>query len=150
LDPLIKLFKRMRSKTIELLDCVPDNLMGAKSPDGRSVSGLFAHIHDGLCLWMRSATADWRHEGFGESAEPPKEELRAALVEGCEELVQHFSEGDGRLMGEEIPPVGTGADLIGYMVAHEAHHHGEIYTTLQQHGHTEFKHRLWHQGDEVG
>ena len=139
----------MRSKTVELLDCVPDELMAAESPDGRTVSRLFAHIHDGLCLWMRSATSGWKREAFGDDVEPSKEYLRKALVEGCTELVQHFSEGDGRLMREDVPPVGTGADLIGYMVAHEAHHHGEIYTTLQHHGHTEFRHRLWHQGDEV-
>ena len=140
----------MRSKTVELLDSVPDELMAVRSPDGRSISQLFAHIHDGLCLWMRSATSGWTYREFGDNAEPPKEELRATLVEGCEELVRHFSEEDGWLMREDIPPVGTGADLLGYMVAHEAHHHGEIYTTLQQHGHTDFHHKLWHQGDEVG
>jgi len=139
----------MRSKTVELLDSVPDELMAVKSPDGRSVSQLFTHIHDGLCLWMRSATSGWKHEAFGDNAGPSKEDLRTALVEGCTELVQHFSEGDGRLMKEEVPPVGTGADLIGYMVAHEAHHHGEIYTILQLHGHTEFRQKLWHQGDSV-
>jgi uncharacterized damage-inducible protein DinB len=150
LDPLIQLFKRMRSKTVELLDCVPDELMAAKSPDGRSVAALFAHVHDGLCLWMRSATSRWKREEIGDRAEPSREDLRKALVESCNEVVRLFTEEEGRLMNEDVPPVGTGADLIGYMVAHEAHHHGEIYATLQLHGHTEFHHKLWHQGDEVG
>jgi uncharacterized damage-inducible protein DinB len=147
---MIQLFKRMRSKTVELLDCVPDELMAARSPDGRSISSLFAHIHDGLCLWMRGASPRWKRQEFGNEAKPSREELRRALVDGCNDMVRLFTDNEGRLMSEETPPVGCGADLIGYMVAHEAHHHGEIYTTLQLHGHTKFHHRLWHQGDEVG
>ena len=139
----------MRSKTVELLDSVPDELMAVKSPDGRSISQLFAHIHDGLCLWMRNATDGWSRTAFGGDAEPSKEELRDALVEGSKDVVRLFTESDGELMIQEVPPVGTGADLIGYMVVHEAHHHGELYTTLQHHGHTEFHHKLWHQGDRI-
>jgi len=139
----------MRSRTIDLLDCCPEELLSLKSADGRTLAQVFAHVHDGLCTWMEGACEHWSAQRFGESAQPSYAELRAALVASGRETVAVFRGRNGQLLERLVPPVGTGADLIGYMVAHEAHHHGEVSTVLLLHHHGELYRRLWHHGDDI-
>jgi uncharacterized damage-inducible protein DinB len=149
LDPTLKLFQRMRSKTIELLDCVPDEFLSTISADKRTVAQIFAHIHDGVCIWMRGHADHWKCEELGETVQHPREKLRDALVESGKGVLLHFTSGDGEPLQREVSLIGNGADLVCYLAAHEAHHHGEIATLVLQAGQTEVHTKLWSEGKEI-
>jgi uncharacterized damage-inducible protein DinB len=149
LDPTLKLFQRMRSKTIEQLDCVPDRLLMTVSPDNRTVAQLFAHINDGVCIWMRGQTDRWTSAELGEEEQHSREKLREALVESGKNLLHLFTVNNGELLIQEVSPIGNGADLLCYLAAHEAHHHGEIATLVLQAGQKEVHKKLWAEGKEI-
>jgi uncharacterized damage-inducible protein DinB len=139
----------MRSKTIELLDCVPDSLLTVVSPDNRTVAQLFAHINDGVCIWMRGHSDHWPSAEIGEQEQHSREKLREALVESGKSVLQLFTVNNGELLLKEVPLIGSGADLLCYLGAHEAHHHGEIATLSLQAGQAEVHTKLWSEGREI-
>jgi uncharacterized damage-inducible protein DinB len=139
----------MRSKTIELLDCVPDRLLTIVSTDDRTVAQLFAHINDGVCIWMRGQSDRWTCAELGEEEQHSREKLREALVESGKSVLQLFTVNNGALLIQEVSPIGNGADLLCYLGAHEAHHHGEIATLVLQAGQKEVHKKLWAEGKEI-
>lgn len=139
----------MRSKTIELLDCVPDEFLTCKSADNRTVAQIFAHIHDGVCIWMKSHSESWPCDEIGETHQHAREKLREALVESGKGLMNLFGSSNNDFLISDISIVGTGADLICYLAAHEAHHHGEIATLVLQAGQSEVHKSIWSEGKEI-
>lgn len=139
----------MRSKTIELLDCVPDEFLCCKSADNRTVAQIFAHIHDGVCIWMKSHSESWPCDEIGETHQHAREKLREALVESGKGLMNLFGSSNNDFLISDISIVGTGADLICYLAAHEAHHHGEIATLVLQAGQSEVHKSIWSEGKEI-
>jgi uncharacterized damage-inducible protein DinB len=149
LDPIIRLFTRMRSKTIELLDNMPPEHLKLQSPDVRTLGEIFAHVHNSLCDWMEGIDRRWKCSRLPEEQEHDPAALRGALVDSGNRLTSLFSEADHELLRRDVGHVGTGADFVGYMVVHEAHHHGEMAIILLENGHRELFRKLWYQGDEI-
>ncbi len=122
--------------TLYLLDALPDEaLPGVGASKGRSVGGMFAHLHNTRLLWLKSASPDLLagvskvesdaaidrsvlHVSLEASGAAIADLLRQALTEG-------------RVKGFKPHPVA----FLGYLIAHDAHHRGEIQLTLTQAGH---------------
>ena len=115
-----------------LLDAIAEEALGAALPKNRTVSDLFAHIHNVRLLWLKSAAAELL-EGLAKletKIVAPKAQLRTALEasgHAIAELLRKACVAGGKVKG--FKPHVTA--FLGYLIAHEAHHRGQIGWTLK-------------------
>lgn len=115
-----------------LLDALPeDALDAALAPKHRSVFGLFAHIHNVRLLWLKAAAPELL-AGVAkiEAASGTRADLTAALTasgRAIEELLRKSLTAGGKVKG--FKPHATA--FVGYLIAHESHHRGQIGWTLK-------------------
>jgi uncharacterized damage-inducible protein DinB len=124
---------RINTYLLDSLD--PDHLADTASGKGRSVGETFAHIHNARLLWLKSAEPALM-EGLvkieKESALDKltiREELNASA--GAIAALLKTSFNTGKIKGFKPNPVA----FMGYLIAHEAHHRGQIALALKQSGH---------------
>ncbi len=103
---------------------------------GRDVARQFAHMHD-VRVWHLEKRARDLAEGlekFASKVTPTKTQLRKALS-ASGEAVESFLEG---VLAGEPKRRGFKKGIfttLGYFVAHESHHRGNILLTLKECGH---------------
>lgn len=120
-----------------VLDAVSSEaLKGAPGAKGRSAGEMFAHIHNVRLMWLKAAAPDLL-EGLVKIEKEDaadKAALRSSL------------EGSGRAVGALLTQaVVSGGKVkgfkphavafLGYLIAHESYHQGEIGMVLGQSGH---------------
>ncbi len=120
-----------------LLDAIEDEALpetgGIK---GRSIAAQLAHVHDVRLIWLKEAAPDLHatQTKLGkEGTTAGKPVLRSALESsGAEigELVAREIEV-GRIKGFKPHP----AAFVGYLIAHESYHQGDIGVRLTLSGH---------------
>jgi uncharacterized damage-inducible protein DinB len=117
-----------------LIENLPAAAWRAEPPGakGRDVASIFAHMHNVRVMWLKAtkgripAQLD-RHTVTPAQARKALEESRAAL----REVLQASLNTDGRIKGFR-PDV---AGFFGYLIAHDAHHRGQITMLARQAGH---------------
>jgi uncharacterized damage-inducible protein DinB len=117
-----------------LLDSLPAEAWRAEPPGGkgRDVAGVAAHMHNVRVMWLKAtkgkvpAQLD-RFTVTPAQAKKALESSRAAL----REVLQSSFKEDGRIKGFR-PDV---AGFFGYLIAHDAHHRGQITMLARQAGH---------------
>ncbi len=119
-----------------LLDAIaPEALMGSLSSGGRDIGHQFAHVHNVRLMWLKSAAPDLL-EGLakieGEGPHDPAV-LARSLAGSGQAIATLLTRGHetGRIKGFKPHPTG----FVGYLIAHEASHRGEIGVALTQSGH---------------
>jgi uncharacterized damage-inducible protein DinB len=119
-----------------LIDNIAPAAWKAKPPDGkgRTISAIVAHMHNVRVMWLKVSA---------KGTEIPPQLDRATVtpaqaVRGLEQSRQALSESialaletDGRIKGFR-PDV---AGFLGYLIAHDAHHRGQIALLARQLGH---------------
>ncbi len=119
-----------------LLDNLPADAWRAEPPEGkgRSVAAIVAHMHNVRVMWLKAAAKESRiPEQIDKSKVTPSQAAKA-LDESRAELsavLKSAIEGDGRIKGFK-PDV---AGFFGYLIAHDAHHRGQIAMLARQVGH---------------
>jgi len=121
--------------SIYLVENVPAGVWNAKPPDGkgRTIAAIVAHSHNVRVMWLKAAKAETipeqvdRHTLTPARATRALEASRAALHALCKRAL----ETDGRIRGFR-PDV---AGFMGYLIAHDAHHRGQIAMLARQLGH---------------
>jgi uncharacterized damage-inducible protein DinB len=102
---------------------------------GRTVGQQFAHLHDVRLMWLSSAAPDLLTglEKLGKEAGGDKARLDAALAASGEAIAGLVERGAaaGRVKGFKPHPTG----FVGYLVAHESYHQGDIGVRLTAAGH---------------
>lgn len=119
-----------------VLDAVPAEALGADSGlKGRAVGEQFAHIHNVRLMWLKSAAPEHlvglskiekddalSTAGLGDALDASADAV-AAMVSAALET--------GRVKGFKPHPVA----FVGYLVAHESYHQGDIGVRLAESGH---------------
>lgn len=118
-----------------MIDNLPAETWDVKPPygKGRTVAAIVAHMHNVRVMWLKAAKADAIPEQLDKASITP-----AQAVRGLEQsrsalnaLIGHALASDGRIKNFR-PDV---AGFIGYLIAHDAHHRGQIMMLARQLGH---------------
>jgi len=120
-----------------LLDAVPPEALGDRSASkGRTVGEQLAHVHNVRLMWLKEAAPELL-EGLTKAEKDAAADhalLRASLeasAAAVAALLRRALAAGGKVRG--FKP--HAAAFLGYLVAHESHHRGQIALTLKQAGH---------------
>ena len=131
---------RMNQILIEHLDPAA---WRAKAPGGaRTIAAIFTHMHNVRSKWVRLTAPHLKVAPLLNRAHCTPQQARAGLAESaarCEEmLAEAFGGGEGRikqfLRDGWAKPWPVGPEMLCYMLAHEAHHRGQVCMLAHQLG----------------
>ena len=120
-----------------LLDAIAaDHLRDISVSKGRNAGEQFAHLHNVRLMWLKSAAPDLlkKQKKIEKEDATNKILLRRSLIdsgEAIKTLLQKSFASDGKIKG--FKP--HAAAFLGYILAHDAHHRGQIILLLKQNGH---------------
>ena len=119
-----------------LLDGIDDaHLTDVSASKGRNVGEQFAHLHNVRLMWLK-ASEPALMEGLQkiETSDLITKELLATSLTGSSQAIEKLlTKGfeEGKIKGFKPHP----AAFLGYLLAHEAHHRGQIILSLKQSKH---------------
>ena len=130
--------ERMNQLLIEALNPV---VWTAKPAGGvRTIAAIFTHMHNVRCKWIRLTAPHLKVPALLSRSRCTPEEARAGLAKsgaGCVEMLAEAMDG-GRVteflrdgLAQAWP---VGPEMLCYMVAHEAHHRGQVCMLAHQLG----------------
>jgi uncharacterized damage-inducible protein DinB len=133
-----------------LLDAIaPDHLKDVSASKGRNAGEQFAHLHNVRLMWLQVAAPDLfkKQKKIEKDGATKKDLLRrslAASADAVKVLLKKSLESDGKIKG--FKP--HAAAFLGYLIAHESHHRGQIIVLLKQNGHLDKKiqYGIWEWG----
>ena len=133
-DALLSAFDTNDRINQYLLDSLPAEAWRAEPPGkkGRDVAGVVAHMHNVRVMWLK-ATKGRVPEQLDRFTVTPAQAKKAFDTSraALSEVLQASLESDGRIKGFR-PDV---AGFFGYLIAHDAHHRGQITMLARQSGH---------------
>lgn len=117
-----------------LIENLPADTWNAKAPDGkgRSIAAIVAHMHNVRLMWLKAAKADDSPEQLDRATVTATQAVRAlqASRDALVLLINRAVESDGRIKNFRPDAVG----FIAYLIAHDAHHRGQIAMLARQLG----------------
>lgn len=120
---------------IYLLNAIPEaHLTDISASKGRTVGEQLAHIHNVRLMWLKEAMPSL----LATVQKIEKENITKQLIieqfaKSGEAVSLMLQKGftDGRIKGFKPHPTA----FAGYIIAHEAHHRGQVVLSLKQSGH---------------
>ena len=130
---------RMNQMLIEHLDPA---VWKAKPPGkSRTIAAIFTHMHNVRTKWIRLTAPHLKVPLQLNRAHCTPEQARAGLAEsaaGCVAMLADALGNDGRIEKFRrdgwAPPFPVGIEMLCYMLAHEAHHRGQVLMLTHQLG----------------
>jgi len=130
---------RMNQMLIEHLD--PATWKAKPLGNVRSIAAIFTHMHNVRCKWIRLTAPHLKVPAQLNRTHCTPQQARAGLAESaarCAEMLAEALGGDGRvetfLRDGWAKPWPVGPEMLCYMVAHEAHHRGQVCMIAHQLG----------------
>lgn len=132
--------ERMNQMLLEDLD---PNAWKAKPPGKvRTIAAIFTHMHNVRCKWIRLTAPHLKIPAQLNRADCTQQQARAGLAESaarCEEmLAEALGGGESRIekfcRDGWAPAWPVGLEMPCYMLAHEAHHRGQVCLLAHQLG----------------
>lgn len=127
-----------------ILEHLDPRVWRAKPPgrNARPIAAIFAHMHNIRRKWLRLSAPHLKLPGQLDRTRCTQREARAAFAESqercCTMLAEALGGPDGRvkyfLRDGWARPWPGGAAMVAYMLAHEAHHRGQICMLAHQLG----------------
>jgi uncharacterized damage-inducible protein DinB len=118
-----------------LIGTLPPAAWNVKPPDGkgRTIAAIVAHMHNVRVMWLKAAKAEDIPEQLDRARVTPPQAVRALAAgrQALSAVMRRALETDGRVKGFR-PDV---AGFFGYLIAHDAHHRGQIAMLARQIGH---------------
>ena len=119
-----------------MLDAIPaEALNDVPASKGRTVAQQFAHVHNVRLMWMKSAAPELMEdvEKVEKEMAADKKLLARALKDSGKAMESLFKKAivEGKVKG--FKPHVTA--FLGYVLAHESQHRGQIALSLKQSGH---------------
>jgi uncharacterized damage-inducible protein DinB len=118
-----------------LIENLPAEAWKAKPPGekGRTIAAIVAHMHNVRVMWLKAAKAESIPEQLDRATVSPAE-AKSGLESSRNALgvlINSALTGNGRIKNFR-PDV---AGFVGYLIAHDAHHRGQIAMLARQLGH---------------
>jgi uncharacterized damage-inducible protein DinB len=130
---------RMNQVLIEHLE--PAAWRGAPPGKVRTIAAIFTHVHNVRCKWVRLTAPHLKVPAQLSRTQCTPRQARAGLAESaarCTEMLAEALGGEGRIekfrrdgWGRPWP---VGVEMLCYMLAHEAHHRGQVCMLAHQMG----------------
>jgi uncharacterized damage-inducible protein DinB len=118
-----------------LIDNLPAAAWKAKPADGkgRNIAAIVAHMHNVRVMWLKAAKAEEIPAQLDRASVTPSQALRAleSSRHALSMIINRALAGNGRIKGFR-PDV---AGFLAYLIAHDAHHRGQITMLARQVGH---------------
>jgi uncharacterized damage-inducible protein DinB len=131
--------ERMNQMLIEHLD--PAAWRAQPPGKVRTIAAIFTHMHNVRTKWVRLTAPHLKVPRQLNRAHSTPEQVCAGLAESaarCEEMLAEALEGGGRiemfLRDGWARPWPVGVEMLCYMLAHEAHHRGQVCMLAHQLG----------------
>ena len=134
---------RMNQILIEHLDPAAWKAKTTGKPGGktRTIAAIFTHSHNVRCMWVRLTAPHLKVPRQLNRANCTPQQARAGLAESaarCAEMLAEALGGEGRvekfLRDGWARPWPVGPEMLCYMLAHEAHHRGQVCMLAHQLG----------------
>ena len=135
--------ERMNQLMIEHLDPAAWKPKSAAKPLGkvRTIAAIFTHMHNVRCKWVRLTAPHLKVPAQLNRTHCTPQQARAGLAESaarCSEMLAEALSGEGRikkfLRDGWAKPWPPGPEMLCYMLAHEAHHRGQVFLLAHQLG----------------
>ncbi len=107
----------------------------------RNIVAIFTHVHNVRCKWVRLTAPHLKVPALMSRTQCTRQQARAGLAESaarCGEMLAEALGGEGRIgkfrrdgWGKPWP---VGVEMLCYMLAHEAHHRGQVCMLAHQMG----------------
>ena len=104
------------------------------SGKGRTIAAIVAHMHNVRVMWLKAAAKGTQIPAQLERSSVTPTQATKALAQSRDALsavLKAALEGDGRVKGFRPDAAG----FLGYLIAHDAHHRGQICMLARQVGH---------------
>jgi uncharacterized damage-inducible protein DinB len=133
--------ERMNQVIIEHLD--PEAWRAKPPGKVRTIAAIFAHMHNVRSKWVRLTAPALTAPALLNRSNCTPQQARAAFAQSaaaCEEMLAHALGGHGDGHVEKFrrdgwaQPWPCGIEMLCYMLAHEAHHRGQVLMLAHQLG----------------
>ena len=119
-----------------LIDNVPAAAWRSKPPEGkgRTIAAIVAHMHNVRVMWLKAAAKGSEIPDQLDRLKVTQGQALRALEQSRQALSVVLSrsfESDGKIKGFRPDAAG----FLGYLIAHDAHHRGQIAMLARQAGH---------------
>jgi len=119
-----------------MLENLPGDSWNAEPPGGkgRTIAAIVAHMHNVRVMWLKaSAKGSKIPEQLDRASVTPSQASKAMTQshDALAAVLKSALDSDGRVKGFR-PDV---AGFVGYLIAHDAHHRGQIAMLARQVGH---------------
>jgi len=118
-----------------LIENLPAEAWSAKPGDGkgRTIAAIVAHMHNVRVMWLKAAKVNAIPAQLDRATVTPAQAVKGMTSsrEALHALIETSLKGDGRVRNFR-PDV---AGFIGYLIAHDAHHRGQVTMLARQLGH---------------
>lgn len=119
-----------------MLENLPEDAWNAEPPGGkgRTIAAIATHMHNVRVMWLKaSAKGSEIPEQLDRATVTPKQASKALAQshDALAAVLKAALDTDGRVKGFK-PDV---AGFVGYLIAHDAHHRGQIAMLARQCGH---------------